>query len=77
MKKGPVESTKVVYEVNSKSRVKYKPKPTSTRKQRAWSVGDVEDSTLQKMSSMGKELPKMLWTKSFCRNVQDQVSVKN
>ena len=29
MKKGPVESTKVVYEVNSKSRVKYKPIPTS------------------------------------------------
>ena len=29
MQKGPVESTKVVYEVNSKSRVKHKPKPTS------------------------------------------------
>ena len=29
MKKGPVESTKVVYEVNSKSRVKHKPKPAS------------------------------------------------
>ena len=27
MKKSPVESTKVVYEVNSKSRVKHKPKP--------------------------------------------------
>ena len=29
MKKGPVESTKVVYEVNSKSRVEHKPKPAS------------------------------------------------
>ena len=29
MKKGPVESTKVVYEVNSKLRVKHKPKPDS------------------------------------------------
>ena len=27
----------------------------------------------KKMSSMGTELPKMRWTKSFCRNVQDQV----
>ena len=38
MKKGPVESTKVVLEVNSKLRVKHKPKPTSgtsTRKQKA------------------------------------------
>ena len=29
MKKGPVESTKVVYEVNSKSRVEHKPKSAS------------------------------------------------
>ena len=29
MKKGPVESTKVVYDVNSKSRVKHKLKPVS------------------------------------------------
>ena len=29
MKKGPVESTKVVYEVNSMSRVKHKPNPAS------------------------------------------------
>ena len=33
MKKGPVESTKIVYEVNSKSRVKHKPKPASARYQ--------------------------------------------
>ena len=31
MKKGPVDSTKVVYEGNSKSRVKHKPKPASAR----------------------------------------------
>ena len=29
MKKGPVESTKVVYELNFKLRVKHKPKPAS------------------------------------------------
>ena len=29
MHKGPVESTKVMYEVNSKSRIKHKPKPAS------------------------------------------------
>ena len=33
MKKGPVESTKVVYDVNSKSRVKHKPKPDNAMSQ--------------------------------------------
>ena len=77
MKKGPVESTKVVYDVNSKSRVKHKPKPASANyqykktKHEMWEMWKTAPS--KKMSSMGKELPKMRWTKSFRRNVQDQV----
>ena len=68
MKKTPVESTKVVYEVNSKSRVKHKPKPASAmyqhKKTESMKCGR-KTAPSKKMSSMGKELPKMRWTKSF------------
>ena len=62
MKKGPVESTKVVYEVNSKSRIKHKPKSASAmyqehKKHEVWEMWKTAPS--KKMSSMGKELPKM------------------
>ena len=53
MKKGPVESTKGVNEVNSKSRVKYKPKPAQEhKKHEVWEMWKTAPS--KKMSSMGK-----------------------
>ena len=66
MKTGPVESTKVVYGVNSKSRIKHKPKHASAmyqqkkpRKHEVWEMWKTAPS--KNMYSMGKELPKMRW----------------
>ena len=60
MKKGPVESTKVVYEGNSKSQVKHKSKPASARyqhkKTESMKCGRCGRQTLQKDVQHGERV---------------------
>ena len=56
MKKGPVESTKVTYEVNSKSRVKHKPKPTNAMYQHKKTESMKYGSILQKDVQHGERV---------------------